>query len=85
MRDANILKAPLVLEMAKKYNKSAAQISVRWCLQQDFLPLPKSTSYEHIADNLKVLDFEISQADIEALNTMPGYPDPFPHPDEAPF
>jgi diketogulonate reductase-like aldo/keto reductase len=83
--DGNILKTPLLLEMAKKYNKSTAQICVRWCLQQDFLPLPKSTSYEHIASNLQVLDFEIAPADIEALNTMPGYADPFPHPDQTPF
>jgi diketogulonate reductase-like aldo/keto reductase len=85
MGDGNILKAPLLQELAKKYNKSSAQICVRWCLQQDFLPLPKSTSFEHIADNLKVLDFEIGSADIEALNTMPGYADPFQLPDQTPF
>jgi diketogulonate reductase-like aldo/keto reductase len=79
--EKNVLKAPLLLELAKKYNKNTAQICVRWCLQQDFLPLPKSTSAEHIAANAKVFDFEISQEDIEALNIMPGYPDPFPHPD----
>jgi diketogulonate reductase-like aldo/keto reductase len=79
--EKNVLKAPLLLELAEKYNKSAAQICVRWCLQQDFLPLPKSSSAEHIAGNAKVFDFEISPEDIEALNKLPGYADPFPHPD----
>jgi diketogulonate reductase-like aldo/keto reductase len=81
--ESNVLKAPLLQELAKKYGKNAAQICVRWCLQQDFLPLPKSTSPAHIADNARVFDFELSSGDIEALDSLAGYPDPFPHPDEV--
>jgi diketogulonate reductase-like aldo/keto reductase len=79
----NILKAPLLIELAKKYGKTTAQISVRWCLQRGFLPLPKSATPAHIADNAKVFDFILSDEDITALNTLPGYPDPFPHPDNT--
>jgi diketogulonate reductase-like aldo/keto reductase len=85
LRGTNLLKAPLLQELGKKYGKSPAQLCVRWCLQQDFLPLPKSTSAEHIAANTQVFDFEISREDIEALNRMPGFPDPFPHPDETTY
>jgi diketogulonate reductase-like aldo/keto reductase len=81
--DANILKAPLVLELAGKYARSAAQICVRWCLQRGFLPLPKSTTPAHIASNGKVFDFEISGTDMEKLNKLSDYPDPFPHPDQT--
>ena len=82
---ANILKAPLLLELEQKYYKSAAQVCVRWCLQRGFLPLPKSSSAEHMASNLDVFDFSISEDDIKALNNLEGYPDPFPHPDETPW
>ena len=80
---ANILKSPLLLDLERKYNKSAAQICVRWCLQQDYLPLPKSSSAEHMAANINVFDFELSDDDVKILNNLEGYPDPFPHPDET--
>jgi diketogulonate reductase-like aldo/keto reductase len=78
----SVLKAPVVIDMAKKYGKSTAQICVRWCLQKGYLPLPKSVSREHIMANIQVFDFEISGEDIDRLNNVKGYPDPFPHPDE---
>jgi diketogulonate reductase-like aldo/keto reductase len=78
----NILKSPLLGELAKKYTKNAAQICIRWCLQRGFLPLPKSTSAKHIEANANVFDFEISEDDMGKLNSLKGYPDPFPHPDE---
>jgi diketogulonate reductase-like aldo/keto reductase len=79
----SILRAPLIIHMAEKYNRNTAQICVRWCLQKGFLPLPKSTSKEHIKTNAQVFDFEISDDDIEKLDAMKGYSDPFPHPDET--
>jgi diketogulonate reductase-like aldo/keto reductase len=85
MMGTSLLKSPLLQELGKKYGKSPAQICVRWVLQQDFLPLPKSTSAEHIAANAKIFDFELSPQDLEALTKLPGFPDPFPHPDEATF
>lgn len=81
--DANILKAPLILDIARKYDKTAAQVCIRWCLQRGFLPLPKSTTPAHIASNGQVFDFEIADADMEKLDKLPGYPDPFPHPDQT--
>jgi diketogulonate reductase-like aldo/keto reductase len=77
----NILRDPLLLELSGKYGKTPAQICVRWCLQHDFLPLPKSTVPDHITSNAKVFDFEIAEEDIKRLDELKGYPDPFPHPD----
>jgi diketogulonate reductase-like aldo/keto reductase len=77
----NILRAPLLLELSEKYGKSTAQICVRWCLQHDFLPLPKSTAPDHIASNANVFDFEIIGEDIKRLDELEGYSDPFPHSD----
>jgi diketogulonate reductase-like aldo/keto reductase len=77
----NILASPLLETLSKKYGRTASQICVRWRLQKDFLPLPKSTSAEHIAANIKIFDFELTGEDIRDLDALPGYPDPFPHPD----
>ncbi|AEF81683.1 aldo/keto reductase [Leadbettera azotonutricia] len=79
--EGSLLKAPLLIELAKKYNKSVSQLCVRWCLQCGFLPLPKSTSTDHIKANANVFDFKLSEDDVDQLSHLRGYPDPFPHPD----
>lgn len=61
-----LLSNEVVKEMANKYNVSIAQLCIRYCLQIDTLPLPKSIKENHIIDNLK-LDFEISKEDLKIL------------------
>lgn len=56
--------------LAAKYNVSVAQLALRFCLQNDVLPLPKAVSEAHIQANTQ-LDFEISSADMDVLNAMP--------------
>ncbi len=56
-------------KMAEKYNKTVAQISIRYCLQHDTLPLPKSTHDEFIQQNADV-DFEISNEDMTILDSL---------------
>jgi len=80
---ANILRAPLVTEIADKCGKTTAQVCVRWCLQHDFLPLPKSATAGRIADNTDVFDFEITASDMDRLDKLAGYKSPFPHPDKT--
>lgn len=54
-------------KIADKYGKTVAQISIRYCLQRDTLPLPKSTHEEYIKQNADV-DFEISPEDMATLD-----------------
>lgn len=56
-------------KIAEKYGKTVAQISIRYCLQHDTLPLPKSTHEEFIKQNAEV-DFEISSEDMHALDIL---------------
>lgn len=58
-----------IQDMAEKYNKSAAQLSIRYCLQLGLLPLPKSENPDHIRSNAD-LDFEISAEDLNKLKQM---------------
>ena len=57
--------------IAAKYGKSTAQLCVRFALQNDVLPMPKSTSAAHIAANTEVFDFNISDEDMKTLLEMP--------------
>lgn len=66
-----VLEEPLVLELAEKYKKTPAQICLRFALENNVLPLPKSSSMERMQSNLDIFDFEITKEDISRLLTMP--------------
>ena len=51
--------------IAKKYNKSVAQICLRWCIQNGVLPIVKSLKSQNMIENREVYDFNISQSDID--------------------
>lgn len=56
--------------VADKYNKSVAQICIKWCLQNNTLPLPKSVTPSRIKENSEVFDFTISDDDMKTINEM---------------
>lgn len=59
-------------DLVDKYHKSIAQICVRWCLQQGFLPLPKSVTETRMIENLQVFDFELEEADVQMITGLTG-------------
>lgn len=65
-----VLNHPLMVELAEKYGKTTAHICIRWALQHDVIPLPKSVTPERIIDNTKVFDFEISPEDMARIDAM---------------
>lgn len=58
---------PKLVELTKRYNKSPAQILVKWSIQAGFVPLPKSTHPQRIKDNIDIDDFELSAKEVEEL------------------
>lgn len=58
-----------IAAIAAKYGKSVAQVSIRYLLQKDVLPLPKSTTPERIRENADV-DFELSPEDVATLDAL---------------
>ncbi|KAF1846146.1 2,5-diketo-D-gluconic acid reductase A [Cucurbitaria berberidis CBS 394.84] len=60
---------PLLLPLAKKYNKTPSQILIRWSLQMGFVPLPKSVTKSRIEENAQVYDFELTKGEMESLDT----------------
>lgn len=59
-----------LVKLAKKYNKTTAQILIRWSLQKDWVTLPKSDTPERIKANADIFDFEISTEDMKSLNDL---------------
>ncbi|KZF24501.1 Aldo/keto reductase [Xylona heveae TC161] len=60
---------PALQKLAKKFNKSPAQILLRWSLQKGFVPLPKSVTHKRIEENADIFDFELSRDDLDSLTT----------------
>ena len=71
--------------LADKYNKSIAQICVRWCLQRDYLPLPKSITKSRIIENADVFDFELEAPDVALIANLKGCVGYSQDPDTAAF
>jgi diketogulonate reductase-like aldo/keto reductase len=67
---AGLLAEPLLLELAGRHRRSAAQIVLRWNVQRGLVPLPSSADPGHIAENLRVLDFELDAAAMAAVDSL---------------
>jgi diketogulonate reductase-like aldo/keto reductase len=71
---------PVILAIGEKYGKSAAQVMLRWHIQNGVQVIPKSTKAERIAENFDAFDFELTAdeiAQIDALDTgVRGGPEP---------
>jgi diketogulonate reductase-like aldo/keto reductase len=65
----NILRHPDIRAVAERYGKSAAQICIRYVIQRDIGPLPKSTHPDRIRENASV-DFEITDVDMALLDRL---------------
>lgn len=72
-------------EIAEKYGKTTAQVCIKWCLQNQVLPLPKSVTPLRIAENIDVFDFIISNADMATINAMHYFGGSGLHPDKVNF
>lgn len=72
-------------ELAEKYDRSVAQITLRWILQQEIVPLPKSITPQRIFENLNIFDFTISNEDMNKINNITDCPGSGLHPDHVDF
>jgi methylglyoxal/glyoxal reductase len=71
LKQGELLSDPTINELAEKHQKSAAQIILRWDLQNKVVTIPKSIKEQRIIENANIFDFELSTEDmarIDALN-----------------
>jgi len=61
---------PTLVGVSKKYGRTTAQILIRYCLQKNWVPLPKSDTPSRIIENAEVYDFDISKEDLATLDGL---------------
>jgi diketogulonate reductase-like aldo/keto reductase len=66
----NIFHNELLASIGKKYNKTIAQVILRWLTQRGVVAIPKSVRLRRMAENFNSLDFELSAEDMEAIKTL---------------
>lgn len=65
-----VLRKPEFETMAASYGKDTSQLALRWSVQNGYIPLSRSSNYEHITTNMEIFDFEICHEDMEKLNAL---------------
>lgn len=68
---SRLLSNETLIQIAEKHNKTAAQVCLRWILQNDILPLVKSVTESRIQENSEIFDFQLSSEDMTAIGTIP--------------
>lgn len=66
----NIFKNELLVSIAGKYNKSVAQVILRWLTQRGIIGIPKSVRKERMVENFNILDFELNSEDMESIISL---------------
>lgn len=77
-----VLSDPVIVRIAESIGRSPAQVVLRWHIQRGDIVFPKSVTLQRIKDNFELFDFELSSADVNAINELdkgePGRTGPNP-------
>ncbi len=76
---------PLLEEIGKKYGKTAAQVVLRWHLQNEVVIIPKSINRDRIIQNADIFDFELSAEEMKQIDDLNRDHRFLPHPDKINF
>ena len=61
---------PILVQLAEKYNKSTFQIILRWDIQHGVTTIPRSSNPKHIADNVDIYDFELTDEEMTMIDSL---------------
>ncbi|WP_373228560.1 aldo/keto reductase [Cohnella sp.] len=70
LMQGQLLDHPVIKEIADRYNKSIAQVIIRWDLQNGVVTIPKSTKESRIVENAAVFNFELTQEDMNLIDSL---------------
>ncbi|CAJ0837212.1 364_t:CDS:2, partial [Entrophospora sp. SA101] len=65
-----LLKEPILEQIAKKYNRSTAQVALRWAVQRNIVVIPKSTNPSRLVENHKVIEFTLTDEEVKAISSL---------------
>lgn len=80
-----LLENPLLVDLSVKYEKTPAQIVLRWNVEKGIVVIPKSSSAERQQQNLAIFDFALSAEEVQAINELDKNYRTGIHPDEISF
>ena len=66
----DVLSEPLITELAARYDKTPAQIVLRWHMELGLVVVPKSSTTSRIRENIDIFDFELSADDVAAISAL---------------
>lgn len=66
----NIFQNEVLASIGAKYNKSIAQVILRWLTQRGVVAIPKSVRKERMVENFNIFDFELTSADMEMIKSL---------------
>jgi diketogulonate reductase-like aldo/keto reductase len=64
------MKHKVLADIAQKHQKSVAKVMIRWCLEQGFVTIPKSTHPARIKENFETLDFHLDADDLQQISEL---------------
>ncbi len=70
LKRGGLIEDAILTEIGKKYGKSAAQIILRWDLQNDVITIPKSTKEERIIENAAIFDFSLTEGEMKQISSL---------------
>jgi diketogulonate reductase-like aldo/keto reductase len=82
LKQGQLLNDPTLTEISQKYNKSVAQIILRWDLQNEVVTIPKSIKEQRIIENSNVFDFELTREDMDRIDGLNQDSRAGSHPDQ---
>lgn len=68
--DPVLLGEPIFAQLAEKYGKTPAQIILRWHIQEGDIIFPRSTSRDHLAENINIFDFVLTDDEMEQIRAL---------------
>lgn len=69
-RGSALLTEPVIRQLAQHYARTPAQIVLRWHTQKGYVPVPKSSNPQRLAENLNIFDFALSAAEIQSIDQL---------------
>jgi len=66
----DVAKDSVIIELSEKYNKTPAQVTLRWLIQQQSVAIPKTSKLHRMKENIDIYDFEIDTKDMTLINSL---------------
>jgi len=70
LKQGEVLRDPVIVEIAERAGRTPAQVVLRWHVQRGNIVFPKSTTPERIRENFELFDFELEPGDVERINGL---------------